>query len=99
MGRARLRVLAIATTGSLVLAGLVAAANAESAVQAALHQKRNIQERGFFVPVTTPEGRPALFPGSPIRFSYGTGEPAAPPRLGADTEAVLAGAAAPESRP
>ena len=45
MGRARLRVLAIATTGSLVLAGLVAAANAESSVQAALHQKRNIQER------------------------------------------------------
>jgi len=44
-GRTTRRVVAIATTGSLVLAGLVAAANAESSVQAALHQKRTIQER------------------------------------------------------
>ncbi|HJR98834.1 MAG TPA: peptidoglycan DD-metalloendopeptidase family protein [Actinomycetota bacterium] len=44
-GRSRRRVLAIVTMGSLVLAGLVAAANAESSVDAALHQKSNIQER------------------------------------------------------
>ena len=44
-GRTRRTVLAIVTIGSLALAGLVAAANAESSVDAALHQKGNIQER------------------------------------------------------
>jgi murein DD-endopeptidase MepM/ murein hydrolase activator NlpD len=38
-------VLAIVVVGSLLLAGLMAAANAESSVKAALHQKRDIQGR------------------------------------------------------
>lgn len=49
----------------------------------------HLRERGFFVPVVAGEGDPALFPGAPFRFSYGTGEPTAPPRLGADTDAAV----------
>lgn len=57
----------------------------------------HLQERGFFVPVELPDGREALFPGAPFRFSYGTGLPSAPPRLGAETDNVL-GALVPSSR-
>jgi crotonobetainyl-CoA:carnitine CoA-transferase CaiB-like acyl-CoA transferase len=64
-----------------------------------LLEDEHLQDRRFFVPVETPEGRPVLFPGAPIRFSYGTGEPLAPPRLGADTDAVLADASTPGGRP
>jgi crotonobetainyl-CoA:carnitine CoA-transferase CaiB-like acyl-CoA transferase len=46
-------------------------------------------ERGFFEPVQLPSGGDALFPGSPWRFSYGTGKPGTPPRLGEHTAAVL----------
>ena len=54
----------------------------------------HLREREFFVPVEGPDGSSALFPGAPFRFSYGTGNPTAPPRLGADTELVLSGIAA-----
>jgi crotonobetainyl-CoA:carnitine CoA-transferase CaiB-like acyl-CoA transferase len=50
----------------------------------------HLVERGFFEPVRLPSQREALFPGSPWRFSYGTGGPGTPPRLGEHTEAVLA---------
>lgn len=49
----------------------------------------HLREREFFVPVAAGDGEPALFPGAPFRFSYGTGEPKAPPRLGAHTGEVL----------
>lgn len=39
------RLMAIAVSGSLVLAGLVVAANAESSVQVALRQKHDLQQR------------------------------------------------------
>ena len=39
------RLMAVAVSGSLVLAGLVVAANAESSVQVALRQKHDLQKR------------------------------------------------------
>jgi crotonobetainyl-CoA:carnitine CoA-transferase CaiB-like acyl-CoA transferase len=49
----------------------------------------HLKEREFFVPVELPTQGDALFPGSPWRFSYGTGVPGTPPRLGEHTEQVL----------
>ena len=49
----------------------------------------HLAERGYFVPVELPTGGEALFPGSPYRFSYATGSPGTPPRLGAHTDEVL----------
>ena len=46
----------------------------------------HLKGRDFFVPVDLPDGGQALFPGAPFRFSYGTGRPTSPPRLGADDE-------------
>lgn len=43
-------------------------------------------EREFFVPVELPTGGQALFPSSPYRFSYGSGLPQRPPRLGEHTD-------------
>lgn len=56
----------------------------------------HLRERGFFVPVAAGDGQSALFPGAPFRFSYGTAGPKAPPRLGADTDAVVSGLVADE---
>ena len=49
----------------------------------------HLQARGYFVDVPI-DGETVKFPGAPFSFSYGTGAPSRPPRLGADTEAVLA---------
>lgn len=51
----------------------------------------HLQSREFFVPVELPTGGEALFPSSPYRFSYGTGRPGRPPRLGEHNAAVLSG--------
>jgi crotonobetainyl-CoA:carnitine CoA-transferase CaiB-like acyl-CoA transferase len=57
-----------------------------------LLEDEHLVERGFFVPVTLPTGDEALFPGSPYRFSYATGTPGPPPRLGAQTSVATADA-------
>lgn len=44
-GRTGRRLTAIVVTGSLALAGLVAAANAESSLQVAVHRKHDVQDR------------------------------------------------------
>ncbi|WP_239450649.1 CaiB/BaiF CoA transferase family protein [Gordonia terrae] len=49
----------------------------------------HLAARGYFVDVPM-DGESVKFPGSPFSFSYGTGAPTSPPKLGADTEAVLA---------
>lgn len=54
-----------------------------------LLEDEHLVERGYFVPVALPTGGEALFPGSPYRFSYATGTPGGPPRLGAHTNEVL----------
>ena len=55
----------------------------------------HLRARNFFVPVEVPGSDPVEFPGAPYRFSYGTGEPSSPPRLGADTDEVLGAHSAP----
>jgi len=50
-----------------------------------LLEDEHLTERGFFVPVPLPTGGKALFPGSSYRFSYSTGNPTQPPRLGEHT--------------
>ena len=54
-----------------------------------LLEDEHLVERGYFVPVELPTGGEALFPGSPYRFSYPTGSPGTPPRLGEHTGEVL----------
>ena len=54
-----------------------------------LLEDEHLAERGYFVRVELPTGGEALFPGSPYRFSYATGSPGTPPRLGAHTDEVL----------
>ncbi|WP_353507745.1 CoA transferase [Intrasporangium sp.] len=54
-----------------------------------LLEDEHLRERGYFVPVEMPGGERHLFPGAPFRFSFGTGAPAAPPRLGAHTSELL----------
>ncbi len=54
-----------------------------------LFEDEHLQAREFFVPVELPTGGEALFPASPYRFSYGTGGPTRPPRLGEHTGEVL----------
>ena len=49
----------------------------------------HLAARGYFVDVPV-DGRDIKFPGAPFAFSYGTGAPTAPPKLGADTDEVLA---------
>ncbi|GAA1637964.1 CaiB/BaiF CoA transferase family protein [Georgenia ruanii] len=54
-----------------------------------LLEDEHLAARGFFVPVELPGGGEARFPGSPYKFSYGTGQPGRPPRLGEHTELLL----------
>ncbi len=49
----------------------------------------HLQARHYFVDVPI-DGETVKFPGAPFAFSYGTGAPQTPPKLGADTDAVLA---------
>lgn len=66
-----------------------------------LLEDEHLVARGFFVPVELPTGGEAPFPGAPFRFSYATGTPGPPPRLGqaprgrADDEASMAPGATP----
>ncbi|ETD33316.1 CaiB/BaiF CoA-transferase family protein [Williamsia sp. D3] len=57
-----------------------------------LLEDEHLVEREFFVPVALPTGGKALFPGSPYRFSYATGTPGSPPRLGVQAGSEITGA-------